>query len=97
MIVSFTRRIKGKEGVRLSVSIPKEIMDAYKLKYDQPVAVVLQDRPIDPDMSFKFYKQLKKAGTQGLLVYLRKEDVEKYELKLGMTVFVKLITLAEEA
>lgn len=103
MIVTFTRKIRGKEGkidkkgkrvgVRLSISVPKEIVDAYKLHHEQDVRITLKDNPIDPEMSFEFEKKLRLAGSQGLLVYLDKKYVIKHDLKVGMTVFVKLVTL----
>lgn len=95
MIISFSKRIKGKEN-RLSVSVPKGIVDAYKLFHKQPVSVTLQDRPVDPEMIVKFYTQLSLCGSQGLLIYLSKKDVEKYGLKRDMIVAVKLVTLKEE-
>lgn len=97
MIVTFTRRVKGKKDkTRLSISVPKDIIDSFKLFHKQPIAVTLQDRPMEPKVVIKFFTQLSLCGSQGLLIYLPSKDVKEYCLEKDMILDVTLTTMKEE-
>ena len=90
---SFVKRIKGKQE-RLSITVPKQIIDDYGVLPGDYVKVTLKRTPKDTE-SIQFAKKLAKCGSEGVLIYIPKNIAQKYNLERDMSFWITVQYIEE--
>lgn len=89
MYISFPRKIRGRKDL-LSISIPKSLCEDYDLQPGDYISVTLENKPKDPELRVQFNKKIAAVGSEGRILYLPKDIVERHHLQRNTSVLVTL-------